>query len=352
MLAPHVKRIGYYLIPEITLLDKYTRWRKVAELLKLSKEAKTRLEWIICYYSKAQKNARLTARHFGISAKTFYKWFNQFDEANLRTLETKSRAPKSIRQKEYTSLQYERIVMLRKQYIRWGKLKLLNQYQQLFPDDTAISSWKIQCIIEVSGLYYHPIKQARINRKRCLSQKRKKITDLKKKQVTGFLLCLDTIVIYWHNQKRYILTAIDQYSKIAFARMYAKKSSFNSKDFLYRLHYLLDSKIENIQTDNGSEFKKHFDQACLKLEIDHYHSRPHTPKDNPVNERFNRTLQEEFTDLGNLTDDTKLFNQALTEWLVLYNFQRPHQTLGYMSPINFHCKYHKVLPMYSSSTKY
>jgi len=30
--------------------------------------------------------------------------------------------------------------------------------------------------------------------------------------------------------------------------------------------------------------------------------------------------------------------------------KRPHQTLGYMPPINFSYKYHKVLPMYPSST--
>lgn len=43
-------------------------------------------------------------------------------------------------------------------------------------------------------------------------------------------------------------------------------------------------------------------------------------------------------------------NRNLTEWLVEYNFRRPHQALGYLPPINFSFKYHKVLPMYPSST--
>jgi len=334
------------------IFDPYINWRKRAKIIKLSRDARKRLEWIIYYHTIAKNNARLTCRYFGIPPKTFYKWFNRFDEANLYTLEDESRAPKNTRKKEYTSQQYLRIVKLRKQYIRYGKMKLLKLYQDKYPEDDCISSWKVQCIIERANIYYKPKKQARINRKRVLSQRRKKITDLKMKKVKGFLLCLDTVTIYWMGKKRYIITAIDKWSKVAFARMYTTHSSYNSRDFLYRLYFLLDGKIKNIQTDNGSEFKKFFDQGCKKLNIPHYHSRVRNPKDNPDIERFNRTLQEEFIEMGNMTDDIKVFNQKVTGWLIHYNFQRPHQTLDYMPPINFTYKYHKVLPMYPSSTCY
>ena len=343
-----------YLLPTLRnggkpLLSRHNRWRRIAILLKLSKPAKSRLEWIIFYETK-NKQASLTARHFGIARKTFHQWLNRFDETNLRSLEERSRAPKHCREREYSPLQYVRVVALRKAHIRYGKLKLLALYRHEFPNDKQITSWKIQCIIERAGIYYNPVKQARMNRKRVLSVKRKKITELSRKPRRGFLVCLDTVVRYVHGQKRYIVTAIDRYSKLAFARMYTTHSSTNTADFLHRLHYLLDGKIENIQTDNGSEFKLHFDTALTKLNIPHYHSRVKTPKDNAVNERFNRTLTDEFLALGNLTADTTWFNQRLTEWLVEYNFKRPHQTLGYLPPINFHFKYHKVLPMYPSST--
>ena len=55
--------------------------------------------------------------------------------------------------------------------------------------------------------------------------------------------------------------------------------------------------------------------------------------------------------MGNRTIDPERFNRDLTEWLVEYNFRRPHQTLGYLPPISFTFKYHKVLPMYPSSTR-
>lgn len=313
---------------------------------QLSPEAKARLKWMDYY--KQTKNVSLTCRHFNISRKTFHKWKKIYNPYNLATLESRDRAPKKKRQREISSEQEMRVVGLRKQHLRYGKEKLSRIYQSTYGEN--ISCWKIQKTIEKYRIYYHPKKTEAIRRKRQRSQNKKRITELKQKKISGFLLQVDTIVIYWNRVKRYIVTAIDKYSKIAFARMYATHSSYNSRDFLHRLNYLLDGKIDNIQTDNGSEFLKHFDKACSDLSISHYFSRNHTPKDNAVLERFNKTLQEEFIAQGNFDIDINKFNRSLTEWLVEYNFRRPHQTLGYISPINFQVKYLKVLPMYPSST--
>jgi len=46
--------------------------------------------------------------------------------------------------------------------------------------------------------------------------------------------------------KRYIFTAVDKISKIAFARMYRSCSSLNAADFLNRLWYLTEGKVEVI----------------------------------------------------------------------------------------------------------
>jgi len=55
------------------------------------------------------------------------------------------------------------------------------------------------------------------------------------------------------------------------------------------------------------------------------------------------------SEMGNMVTDASEFNRRLTEWLVEYNFRRPHQSLQYMSPINFIYKYDRLLPMYPSS---
>ncbi|RMD58990.1 transposase [Candidatus Parcubacteria bacterium] len=170
------------------------------------------------------------------------------------------------------------------------------------------------------------------------------MTELKKKPRNGFLICLDTIEIRCNSLKRYIFTAIDSFSKIAFARMYQKSNSYNATDFLNRLLYLVNGQIKNIQTGNGCEFQKYFDQACQRLGLSRYYNRPGTPKDNPVNERFNKTLKDEFINLGNFSPDVVKFNHKLTEWLIEYNFKRPHETLNYETPMEF-TNLTKVLPM-------
>lgn len=215
------------------------------------------------------------------------------------------------------------VVHLRRERLRYGKMKLLEIYRRRHAEDKSISAWKIQCIIHTAGLYYEPQKQARMNRKRVRTQARRKITELKRKPISGFLLCLDMIVRYWQGKKRYILTAIDRHMKVAFARTYTTHSSASARDFLGRLHLLLDGKIENVQTDNGCEFHRHFDEACAALRLEHYWSRAKTPKDNAVSERFNRTLQDEFLGFGNMTADPAAFNLNLTRWLIEYNFRRP-----------------------------
>jgi hypothetical protein len=57
---------------------------------------------------------------------------------------------------------------------------------------------------------------------------------------------------------------------------------------------------------------------------------------NAHDERFNRTIQEEFVDYHEpelLNPD--LFNQKLIEYLLWYNGERPHWSLGLKSPIQF-----------------
>jgi transposase InsO family protein len=320
--------------------------QRAASLPKLSLSAKKRLNWMDHYHK--YKNAALTCRHFGISRKTFHHWKNRYQPFHLESLEEKSRRPKKTRQWQVSILQESKILKLRRKYLRYGKEKLRILYQQEYKE--PISSWKIQRVIQKHNLYYSPVKTLRLRKKRRANQPKLRITALKKQSHEGFLIQTDTIVLHWPYGKRYILTGIDHYSKIAFARMYKSKHSKYAADFLRRLHYLFDGKIENIQTDNGSEFAKHFRDAITDLNLNHYFSRIKTPQDNAFDERFNRTLQEEFIALGNRHPDINIFNQKLTEWLVEYNFKRPHQSLGYETPINFQNHYFKLLPMYPSST--
>jgi len=343
LLIKQLEEMGFYLVEDLVpFYDMINYFRRTTDL---SKQAKQRIKWFD-FYDKC-KNVSLACRYFGISRKTFYKWHNRYDRKDIATTEDQDKAPIRKRQREITPEQRTRIIQLRKKYIRYSKIKLAKIYQREYNE--FISSWKIQKVIEQYKLYYNPRKTARITKKRLRAVKKKRITELKKKPKTGFLLCLDVVETRWNNIKRFIFTGIDYFSKVAFARIYKNANSYNAADFLNRLLYLTNGKVENIQTDNGSEFEKYFNLGCQNSELNRYYNRPRTPKDNSVNERFNRTLQDEFVNLGNFTPDVIQFNHRFTEWLIEYNFRRPHETLNYETPININNST-KVSPMYSSST--
>lgn len=323
------------------------RLRALAKQHRLSRDACRRLDWIL-WYDAHGKNARATCRHFGIPPKTFYVWKRRFCETYLPSLEDRSHRPHRIRRPTITPAEERRVVALRQLYPYYSKMKLAVLYRERFGG--TLSSWKIQRVIQDYHLYPNPKKTARTTAKRLRAEQKKRITSLVTKPRPGFLFCLDTVVRTFDGKRRYIITAVDRYSRLAFARMYRTHSSLTAADFLRKLHLVLGGRMVHVQTDNGCEFHKHFEGAIKELRLQHWWSRVKTPKDNAVCERFNRTLQEEFIGRGQGFSDPAVFNRQLTEWLVEYDFHRPHTALGYLTPIKVACAKTQVLPITPSHT--
>lgn len=328
------------------IINKFELWRKTARVLKLSREARVRLEWMI-FYHKHNNNSSLTCRHFGIHRNTLGKWLKVFKEANLRSLETRSCRPQRLRHRQATPLVDQRIIELKREFPEWGRAKLKYLYEAKYHE--SITDWYLERAIQTYHLYCSTRTKRQKHPKEAYLKK--KITELKACPRPGFLLHFDSMVLHLFGLKRYIITGIDHYSRLAYAFMYQGHTSLGARDFLWRMQYLLDQKITNIHTDNGSEFHKYFGQAVQDLNLTHYWSRPQTPKNNAILERFNRTLKYEFLYQGNFHPDINVFNQNLTNWLIKYNFQRPHQALGYLTPMEYAQKSLNLHTRWSSSTK-
>jgi transposase InsO family protein len=97
---------------------------------------------------------------------------------------------------------------------------------------------------------------------------------------------------------------------------------------------------QQVLTDNGKVFTGHyaeppvevlFDRICRENGVDHILTRPASPTTTGKIERFHRTLRTEFN-TQQVFRNLKSAQEALDEWVTYYNTQRPHQSLGDLTP--------------------
>ena len=156
-------------------------------------------------------------------------------------------------------------------------------------------------------------------------------------QKPGDLVQMDTVSIFVDGIKRYIFTAIDISSRFAFAYAYKSNSSAHGSDFLNKCLQVAPFSIKRVQTDNGSEFAKHFDQLCQQKQLNHFFNYPRHPQANGHLERFNRTIQEQFVELYlDYIDEPAIFNPMLMDYLIWYNTEKPHRSIGNLPPLRFY----------------
>ena len=153
----------------------------------------------------------------------------------------------------------------------------------------------------------------------------------------GDLLQVDAIVIFLDGIKRYLLTAVDLRTRFAFAQCYRSLSSKAAADFMEKLRQVTPFRIRRVQTDNGSEFEKHFRKYVGKHKITHFHNYPRHPQSNAHIERFNRTLQEQHVEwhVDELREPQE-FNRGLVEWLIWYNTKKAHKSLNKIPPLRYY----------------
>ncbi len=326
----HSKLWGYSRKDPLTARQLWGRMYAASLMLPLSHNARKRLLWFVDAAIKFKGNIRKTCRYHGISAKTFYYWRKRFDIRNPQSLEARSHRPKFGPLPKLNPEQARRIFEQRIAHPHYSKMKIAELYERRYGE--KISSWQVQRVIERYMLYPDVRRARSIARKRRRSPAKVRIGQCKRNAWTGWLFSLDSIVLHREGQKWYILTAIDRHSRLLFTRAYASHGSQAAADFLQQLYDFAGNRIQNIHTDNGCEFHHCFEQAVKRFGMMHWWSRTHTPKDNAMNERVNRTVQEEFLPAYRYCTDLKEFNEGLLAWMTEYNHERPHAALGYRTP--------------------
>jgi putative transposase len=106
---------------------------------------------------------------------------------------------------------------------------------------------------------------------------------------------------------------------------------------------------ETITVDNGPEFIcMALDRWAYKSGVKLHFSRPGKPTDNPFIESFNGKMRDEFLNMHWFISIDEL-RQKAERWRIEYNMERPHSSLGMLTPNEFTVK-HKLKLLESNLT--
>ena len=133
------------------------------------------------------------------------------------------------------------------------------------------------------------------------------------------------------------VTFIDTYAKVAFAKLYDRKTPITAADLLNdRVIPFFDShdvKLMRVLTDRGSEYcgnpERHEYELYLAIEdVDHTRTKTKSPQTNVICERFHKTVLNEFYRVAFRKKVYRAIDELQTDldsWIAGYNETRPHQ---------------------------
>ena len=135
----------------------------------------------------------------------------------------------------------------------------------------------------------------------------------------------------------YQQTFIDTYAKVAFAKLYDRKTPLTAADLLNdRVVPFYDAqevKLTRVLTDRGTEYcgnpERHEYELYLAVEdVDHSRTKTKNPQTNGIVERFHKTVLDEFYRVAfrkRIYGSIAELQADLDAWIRSYNEDRPHQ---------------------------
>lgn len=269
------------------------------------------------------------ARRFGVYRSTIKRWVERFLELqeaqeitwHAQHIPTKSSRPSHS--PNHISLDLEFAIIEARLTINRCSEVL---HQELINQGYNVSLSTVKRVIKQAGLVKTKSKWARY----------RKFSKRPEVHSPGDLVEVDTVHFYHPITKKryYATTIIDVYTRMAYARIHEKMSQKASYTTIIEAQRKLGFAFKTVQSDNGGEFGKWFQDQLVAHKIAYRHTRVRRPNDNAHIERFNRTLREEC--LGNYLparESLKHSQARANAWLDYYNHDRLHLGLQLMTPI-------------------
>jgi len=322
----------------------------------LTFEAKKRLKWLYMLYHEEDGNVTTTANRAGISRPWLSHLKSVFEKSGKdpRKLEPKSKAPHNTSDRKRISKNAEEKILKIRNDSRnvWGKEKIayaLNRDYGIKVNPNTVNSY----------LHKHNKIDPKLSLKNSRSWKAKKAREMMEVELRvkyrppneikdlapGALVEKDMKYVpkstrittkkdggnFWSQH-----TEICSFTRIRALELSedatAKGSAEAHENSVSRLPFAVA--CEN--TDNGNENNREMRERLQEENIFHFYSNIGTPTDNPRVERSHLTDEVEFYRRGGLKKNFEGQKEALQGWEEFYNWKRPHQALGYLTPMEFY----------------
>lgn len=327
----------------------------------LSDEAKKRLRWIYVLEREAQGNVTIAAAKIGISRQwlsTLRATFIQ-ERRDPRSLEPQSKAPHHTNNRRRIPKEHEQTILkVRGDTPGWGEhkiVRLLKRKHGIKIGHTTVGRYlkkhgkidpRISDKNQRAWMRKLAAKRARVDQPILKVKHRppKAIKDY----APGALIEKDmkfivkqgkftNIVKYKAKENFYYQhTMIDSFTRMRVLSLVKDAESGTAarahKEALERFPFPVA--CEN--TDNGAENNGAFSKVLQTQDVFQFYSNVGTPTDNPRVERSHLTDDNEFYLKGNCFLPFKEQKARLMSWERRYNDERPHQALGYLTPMEFY----------------
>lgn len=294
-------------------------------------------------------NVSQACRLFGYSRDSFYRIKELYDTGGEAALHEISRRKPIFKNRVSPEIE-EAVVQMAFDYPAYGQFRAANELRK---KGIFISAAGVRCVwqrhdlevfekrlkalearIAQEGLILTEAQMMALERKK---EKREAVGEIETEH-PGYLGAQDTY--YVGNIKGvgriYQQTFIDTYTRVAFAKVYDRKTALTAADLLNdRVLPFFDQQelpLLRILTDRGTEYKgkpeHHEYELYLNIEgIEHSKTQVKHPQSNGICERLHRTMQEEFYAVAfrkKLYESLDDLQNDLDEWMSYYNHERTH----------------------------
>ncbi len=267
------------------------------------------------------------ARHLGYPQGTISKWVKKAPWDARKNIPTESSRPHGS-PKALAQSMVDAIIRERERYGRCAEVV----HDELRKRNMVVSLSSVKRTLERNGLIT----------KRSPWRRWHDIFPRPIAEKPGDLVQIDTIHIQPRGEKKfYIYTAIDLFSRFAYAKVVWHINTHESLQFVKEAERAARFSFRTIQSDNGQEFSSWFTEHIGVMGIAHRHSRVRQANDNAHIERFNRTIQEEYLD--RMPKDFSSYQKAVKRYLTYYNGERSHMGINFLTPLK---KIAETIPSY------